>query len=266
MNFRRIVLPVLFMTAVFLSTAMMASAQTEDLTRTEPCDFDLTAVQSLLDEAQAAFDDGQQSTATALLGDVNDQLDVTSFGCDPIPEMIELLFGVGEVLALEVPEAWSMIVPDDDPLDGGMVLILGSDSSVIASRRSVHAGFTQRSGLAPHQKMISIGWLDSHIISRQLQAEGDITLDQAVQQFISLMDLDPEVLTDFETVTIQGWTAQRFVWFDDEAETIYYVIELGLRDGYVHVAATAAPGYSAPLDTLTRFMLETLVFTPPFEP
>src|SRR5690606_14370952 len=108
MNFRRIALPILFMMTACLSITMTAAAQPEVPTGAESCDFDLTSVQSLLDEAQAAFDAGQQSTATALLGDVNHQLEAISFGCDPIPAMIELSFGVGEVLALHVPEKWSM--------------------------------------------------------------------------------------------------------------------------------------------------------------
>lgn len=236
----------------------------------ESCDFDLAGVQNLLDEAQAAFDAGQQSRATALLGDFNHQLEVIGFACDPIPEMIELSFGIGEVLAFEVPVKWHMSVPDEEPFNGDMVVILGSDSSISATRRTGHAGFTQRSGLEPQQKMIAIGWRSSFLISRRMgidvEHHGPVTLDQAVAHLISVRDLDSALLTQAERVTIQGWTAQRLVWADDEAETIYYVIELDAGQGYVDVAATAAAGHSVPLDILTRAMLETLVFTPPFEP
>jgi hypothetical protein len=256
----------LLMIFLFLAsfTALPLFAQTDEPTE-ELCDFDLSGLQNLLDEAQSAFDSGDQEGAAALLEDLKAEAEVVRFACDPIPELVEETLGAGDVLTFGMPEDWDGIGFDDDEFNGSLTGIIGSDSATLSGflnypRRSL--GYK----LIAEQKVITISWFGPPFTSDIETEDGDLSAEDVVRR---LFDSEEELasLSEPETLTIGDWTdVKRMRLESDEAETILYVIEFSNGIEFILVQAYAAPGQFEPLDVLAQAIIETIDYTPPFSP
>lgn len=268
MHRKRLRLSLLLLTVALMSVWMVlpVSAQTEEPNETaeietdvEPCAFDLTALRSLLDEAQSLFDTGDEEEAVALLGDASAEIDAVRFECQPIPDLIET--SIGNVLTLGVPEDWTSSAEDDDASDGSLTFITATDLAALeASSNSVPQ-------LVADQQVIGVLYAGGNAIDALVETDGEVTLDSVVQSLID--DLDNEndgLLSEPEALTVEDWRAQNFRLSLDGSEATAYVVEVERRASYVIIIGLGANGALDRVDAVTRAVVDTLQYTPPVAP
>ncbi len=252
---------VLAMLMILVFGALPAFAQTEEPAETDEtestCEFDLAAVRDILDEADAAFADGDQESALALLDDAEDALDAVSLSCQTIPDLVETSFG--DILTFGVPEDWVTNADDDDPSDGSLTFIMATDGVAL------DASMGSTPSLTEDQQVIGVLYAAGDEIASMVEAVGDeITLDTIVQGLIASLDDDGDaLLTQPEPFTVKDWRAQNFRLSLDGSEATAYIVEVKRGEAYVVVIGIGANGRLDEADAVARAVVDTLDYNEP---